>query len=131
MSQPLKDFPSLSPSWPSFISALGLFGLASFMAERRTKEIGIRKVMGATVHQVTLLLSKDFLKLLAISFLVAVPLAWIGSEQWLVTFAYHFDLTFVLPLVAAAVLLAIALLSIGYQSIKAAMGNPVESLRSE
>jgi len=114
-----------------FISSLGLFGLASFMAERRTKEIGIRKVMGATVQQVTLLLSKDFLKLLVISFLVAIPLAWMGANQWLVTFAYHFDLTFVLPLIAAAVLFFTALVSVGYQSIKVAIGNPVESLRSE
>jgi len=114
-----------------FISSLGLFGLASFMAERRTKEIGIRKVMGATVQQITLLLSKDFLKLLVISLLVAIPLAWMGAKQWLITFAYHFDLTMVLPLIAAAILFFTALVSVGYQSIKAAIGNPVESLRSE
>jgi len=114
-----------------FISSLGLFGLASFMAERRTKEIGIRKVMGATVSQITFLLSKDFLKLLSISFLLAIPLAWFGANQWLITFAYHIDMTLVLPLIAAGVLLITAVITVGYQSIKSAMGNPVESLRSE
>lgn len=114
-----------------FISSLGLFGLASFMAERRTKEIGVRKVMGATIRQIVLLLSKDFLKLLSISFLVAIPLTWFGANQWLVTFAYHMKLTLALPLMAAGVLFVTAMVSVGYQSIKAAISNPVESLRSE
>jgi ABC-type antimicrobial peptide transport system permease subunit len=114
-----------------FISSLGLFGLVSFMAERRTKEIGIRKVMGATVRQITVLVSKDFLKLLFISFLLAAPLGWLVANQWLATFAYRVNLTFALPLIAAGVLLITALVSVGYQSIKSAMGNPVESLKSE
>ncbi len=113
------------------ISSLGLLGLASFMAERRTKEIGIRKVMGATVQQVVILLSKDFLKLLVISFLLAIPLAWVAANQWLATFAYHIDLTFALPLIVACLLVAIAVISVGYQSVKSAFGNPVDSLRSE
>jgi hypothetical protein len=114
-----------------FISSLGLFGLASFMTERRTKEIGIRKVMGATAQQITVLLSSDFLKLLLISFVVAVPVAWYGVHQWLITFAYHVDLNFTLPLIAAAVLFLTAVISVGYQSVKAAIGNPVDSLKNE
>ncbi len=114
-----------------FISSLGLFGLASFMAERRTKEIGIRKVLGATVQQITFLLSTDFLKLLFISFVIAIPIAWYFANEWLTAFAYHTDLTFAIPFIAAGVLLATALLSVGYQAIKAAIGNPVNSLRSE
>jgi ABC-type antimicrobial peptide transport system permease subunit len=114
-----------------FISSLGLFGLASFMAERRTKEIGIRKVLGATVQQITFLLSADFLKLLLVSFLIAIPIAWYFANEWLTAFAYHTDLTMAIPLIAAGVLLATALLSVGYQAIKAAIGNPVKSLRSE
>ncbi|MBS1506555.1 MAG: ABC transporter permease [Bacteroidetes bacterium] len=114
-----------------FISSLGLFGLASFMTERRTKEIGIRKVMGASARQITVLLSSDFLKLLLISFVVAVPIAWYGVSQWLITFAYHADLNFSLPLIAAGVLFMTAVLSVGYQSVKAALGNPVNSLKNE
>jgi putative ABC transport system permease protein len=113
------------------ISGLGLFALASFMAERRTKEIGIRKVLGATVWQVAVLLSNDFLKLLAIAFLVGTPLTWIGANQWLITFAYHINLTLAIPLVAGGVLLLTALTSVCYQSIKAATSNPVESLKNE
>ncbi len=114
-----------------FISSLGLFGLASFMAERRTKEIGIRKVLGASVQQITFLLSSDFLRLLLIAFIIAIPIAWYFANEWLTAFAYHTDLTVAIPFIAAGVLLATALLSVGYQAIKAAIGNPVNSLRNE
>jgi len=114
-----------------FIACLGLFGLATFTAQRRTKEIGIRKVVGASVFQITALLSKDFLKLVLVSFIIAVPVAWIGMSKWLEDFAYRINISVWVFVGAGICAIAIALLTISFQSIKAALANPVKSLRSE
>ncbi len=114
-----------------FIACLGLLGLATYTAEQRTKEIGIRKVMGASVGSIVTLLSKDFTRLVLIAFLIAVPLAYVAMNKWLENFAYRTEIgiwTFVIAGVAA---LCIAWLTVSYQSIKAALMNPVKSLRDE
>jgi putative ABC transport system permease protein len=113
------------------ISCLGLFGLATFMAEQRTKEIGIRKVMGASVSGITTLLSKDFLKLVLYAIVIAVPVAWYFTNKWLQDFAYHIDLEWWIFVVASVLALIIALLTVSVQAIKAAVQNPVNSLRAE
>lgn len=114
-----------------FIACLGLFGLAAFSAEQRTKEIGIRKVLGASVAGITALLAKDFLKLILIAVVVASPLAWYFMRQWLQDFAYHIDIQWWMFAVAGVLAVGIAFLTIGFQSVKAALMNPVKSLRSE
>ena len=114
-----------------FISCLGLFGLASFMAEQRTKEIGVRKVLGATVLNITTLLSKDFLKLVIISIVIASPIAYFTMKNWLQDYEYRIEIgagVFVLIMVVAIV---IALSTVSYQAIKAGLANPVKSLRTE
>ncbi|GAO44384.1 ABC transporter permease [Flavihumibacter petaseus] len=113
------------------IACLGLFGLASFMAEQRTKEIGVRKVLGASVQDIVGMLSKDFLLLVVISSVVAVPLAWYGMHRWLEDFAYRSALPAWIFVAAAIAALLIALITISFQAIKAALANPVSSLRSE
>ncbi len=113
------------------IACLGLFGLAAFMAEQRTKEIGVRKVLGASAFSIVGLLSKDFLKLVLISILVASPLAWYAMSQWLRDFAYKIDIEWWVFALAGALAIGIALLTVSFQSIKAALMNPVKSLRSE
>jgi len=113
------------------ISCLGLFGLATFMAEQRTKEIGIRKVMGASVTGITTLLSKDFLKLVLIAVAIAIPVAWYFMDKWLEEFAYHIHLEWWIFMMASVLALIIALLTVSVQAIKAAVQNPVKSLRSE
>ena len=114
-----------------FISCLGLFGLAAFTAEQRTKEIGIRKVLGASVSSIVTLLSKDFLKLVLIAILIASPIAWYAINQWLKDFAYKIDIEWWYFALAGALAVSIALLMVSSQSIKAALMNPVNSLRSE
>jgi ABC-type antimicrobial peptide transport system permease subunit len=114
-----------------FISCLGLFGLAAFAAEQRTKEIGIRKVLGASVSQIAALLSKDFLKLVLLAFVIATPVAWYAMSQWLQNFAFRIELHWWMFAGAGVVALAIALLTVSFQAIKAALANPVKSLRSE
>jgi len=114
-----------------FVACLGLFGLASFMAEQRTKEIGIRKVLGATVSNVTLLLSKDFVKLVLAANLLAWPAAYFAMNKWLQAFAYRIDLGWWIFALAGGVALFIALLTVSTQAIKAALTNPVEALRYE
>ncbi|MEO6904756.1 MAG: ABC transporter permease [Ginsengibacter sp.] len=114
-----------------FISCLGLLGLASYSTIQRTKEIGIRKVMGATVSNIVNLLSIDFLKLVFISFIIAAPLAWYFMHQWLKDFAYRININWWIFLVAGFTAVLIALLTISFQAIKAAIANPVKSLRSE
>jgi putative ABC transport system permease protein len=114
-----------------FISCLGLFGLTTFSIEQRTKEIGIRKVLGASVAGIVSLLSRDFLKLVVISFLVASPLAWYFINKWLQGFAYKTPFTIWMVLVGCAVALLIAFLTISIQAIKAAIANPVKNLRTE
>jgi putative ABC transport system permease protein len=113
------------------ISCLGLFGLATFSAEQRTKEIGVRKVLGASVTGIVALLSKDFLKLVAISIVVASPIAWWVMHKWLQDFAYRINISWMVFAITTIVALAIALITISFQAIKAAIANPVKSLRTE
>jgi putative ABC transport system permease protein len=114
-----------------FISLLGIFGLASFLAEQRSKEIGIRKVLGASVLGITGLLTKDFLKLVVIAIFIASPLAWYFMKNWLADFTYRIDIQWWMFAIAGASALAIAFLTVGFQSVKAGLANPVKSLRSE
>jgi putative ABC transport system permease protein len=115
-----------------FISCLGLFGLASFMAEQRTKEIGIRKVLGASVATLWGLLSKDFVKLVVISFIIAAPIAWYGMTVWLEDYKnYMIKMQPWVFIVVLVILVAITLLTVSYKAIRAALLNPVKSLRSE
>jgi putative ABC transport system permease protein len=114
-----------------FISCLGLFGLAVYMAENRTKEIGIRKVLGASVISITTLLSKDFLKLIIISFFIASPVAWYIMNVWLQNYTYRVGINWLVFAGAGTLSVLIAILTISYQAIKAAVANPVKSLRSE
>lgn len=114
-----------------FISCMGLYGLATFNTERRIKEIGIRKVLGASVGSVVQLLSRDFVKLVGIAILIASPIAWYAMNRWLADFAYRIDIEWWMFALAGVVAVAIALLTISYQAIRAAVANPVESLRSE
>jgi putative ABC transport system permease protein len=114
-----------------FISCLGLFGLAAFVAEQRTKEIGVRKVLGASLYNLVGLLSKEFLKLTALSLLIGIPLAYYGMNKWIQGYLYHAPLSWWIFAVAGAGLIAITLLTVSYQSLKAALMNPVKSLRSE
>ncbi|HUR10692.1 MAG TPA: ABC transporter permease [Flavitalea sp.] len=113
------------------ICCLGLFGLASFSAEQRTKEIGIRKVLGSSVSGIVTLLSKDFMKLVLLGNLVALPIAWFVMKTWLQEFAYRAPLNWWLFVVAAAAAFSIAFITVSFQAIKTAMSNPVKSLRSE
>jgi len=114
-----------------FIACLGLFGLATFTAEQRTKEIGVRKVMGASVPSIVLLLSRDFALLVGLAFVLAVPLSYIVMSNWLAGFAYRIDMSWSIYFIAGSAALVIALLTISYQSIKAAVRNPALSLRYE
>lgn len=114
-----------------FISCLGLFGLASFVAEQRKKEIGVRKVLGASVHGITRLLSKDFLKLVFISCLIAFPIAGWIMHNWLQSYEYRTNLSWWIFAAAGVGALSITLLTVSFQAIKAAIANPIESLRSE
>ena len=114
-----------------FISCLGIFGLASFVAEQRTKEIGVRKVMGASVFNLWQMLSKDFVLLVGISLVVAMPMAWWGMTNWLQQYQYRSDMAWWIFVASGAGALIITLLTVSFQSIKAALANPVNSLRSE
>ncbi|MDN3548822.1 ABC transporter permease [Mucilaginibacter aquaedulcis] len=113
------------------IACLGLFGLAAYAAEQRTKEIGIRKVLGASISNITAMLSVDFIKLVLISILIGSPLAWLAMQKWLQDFAYRTTIKWYIPVAAAGVAIAIAIITVSFQSIKAAFANPVESLRNE
>ena len=113
------------------ISCLGLFGLAAYTAERRTKEIGIRKVLGASVSRITGLLSKDFLQLVLISALIAFPLSWWAMHQWLQNYAYRITISWWVFVVAGVMAMLIALLTISFQAIRAALSNPIINLRTE
>ena len=114
-----------------FISCLGLFGLATYMAENRIKEIGVRKVLGASVANITTLLSIDFLKLVMISFLIACPVAWWMMVKWLQEYPYRVSIQWQVFVFAGFLSLLISILTVSYQSIKAAVANPVKSLRTE
>lgn len=113
------------------IACLGLFGLATFTAEQRSKEISIRKVMGASVSQVVILLSRDFTQLVLLAFIVAAPLSWYLLEEWLSSFAFHIDVDVTLIIVSGVVAVALAWLTVGFQSVKSALANPVKFLRNE
>lgn len=114
-----------------FISCLGLFGLVAFTAEQRTKEIGIRKVMGASVLSIVTLFSTEFLKLVLVAFVLAIPVAWYAMHRWLDDFTYRIDLSWWIFGLAGGAALLIALLTVSVESIKSALANPVKSLRSE
>jgi putative ABC transport system permease protein len=113
------------------IACLGLFGLITYAAEQRTKEIGIRKVLGATVTNVTTMLSKDFLKLVLIAALIAFPFSWWAMNKWLQSFAYRIHISWWIFLAAGVIAILIAMITVSFQAIKAAVKNPVESLRTE
>jgi putative ABC transport system permease protein len=113
------------------ISCLGLFGLATFSAEQRTKEIGVRKVLGASVGNIVSLLSKEFLKLVLIAILIASPLTWLAMNKWLQDFAYRTNISWMIFIVTSAIAIAVAILTISFQALRAALANPVKSLRTE
>jgi putative ABC transport system permease protein len=114
-----------------FIGCLGLFGLAAFTAEQRTKEIGIRKVLGASVPNITILLVKDFIKQVGFAFIIGSPLAYFFMNRWLQNFAYSTDIRVDSILLAGALALGITLLTVSYQAIRAAIAEPINSLRYE
>lgn len=114
-----------------FISCLGLYGLSAFMAEQRTKEIGVRKVLGASIFNLVYLLSAGITRLIVIAIVIAVPLSWYAVNSWLSGFAYHIDAGWVVFLVASVAALLIAWLTVSYESLKAAIVNPIKSLRTE
>ena len=113
------------------ITVMGVFGLASYTAEQRTKEVGIRKVLGASVSNIVGLLSKDFVKLILVSFVIAFPIAWWAMSKWLEAFAYRINIEWNIFAIAGVFTLLISLLTVSYQAIKAAVANPVKSLRTE
>ena len=113
------------------ISCLGLFGLAAFSAEQRFKEIGIRKVLGAGVPGIVRLLSKDFLKLVFISLIIATPIAWWATDKWLQSFVYRVPLSWWMFAMAGVLAIGIALFTVSFQAIRAALTNPIKSLRSQ
>jgi ABC-type antimicrobial peptide transport system permease subunit len=113
------------------ISCLGLFGLAAFTAQKRRKEIGIRKVIGASVVNITTMLSKDFFRLIFISLAISFPVSWWLMSNWLQNFAYRIFITPYVFVIAGVAVILITLFTISFQSIKAAMANPVKSLRTE
>jgi len=122
---------SLFTSLAILVACLGLFGLASFTTLQRTKEIGIRKVLGASVANILKLLFSEFALLLVIAFVIATPIAWFSASSWLQGYAFRINLHrtyFVLPFIT---IIAIALITVSFQSIKAAIANPVKSLRTE
>ena len=127
LSETLRAFALLA----ILVACLGLFGLVSYTTEQRTKEIGVRKVMGASVPGIWMLLSQDFLRLVAVAFVVAAPLAYFAMTRWLEEFAYRVDISWPIFLMAGLAALGIALATVSYQAIKAALGNPVDSLRYE
>jgi putative ABC transport system permease protein len=113
------------------IAGLGLFGLAAYMIKQRVREIGIRKVLGASSVNITTMLSAEFLKLVLIAILIAFPLTWFAMHKWLQAFAYRVDMQWWVFLLAGITAMLIAIVTISFQSIKAALANPVKSLRSE
>jgi putative ABC transport system permease protein len=114
-----------------FISCLGLLGLVIYTTNQRTKEIGVRKVLGASVSHIVAMITKDFLLLIVIAFVIAAPLAWIGMNKWLDNFAYRTDISWWIFVLGISVMVIIAILTLSFQTIKAAIANPVKSLRTE
>ncbi|MBA2561488.1 MAG: FtsX-like permease family protein, partial [Chitinophagaceae bacterium] len=114
-----------------FLSCLGLYGLASFMAVQRIKEVGIRKVLGATAGNIVYLFSKEFIVLIAIAFAIATPIAWYFMNKWLQAYVYRIDISWWMFIVGGVGAILIALATVSFQAIKAALTNPVKSLRTE
>ena len=114
-----------------FVGCLGLLGLAAFAAEQRTKEIGIRKVLGASVESVVLLLSKDLFRLVLIAFVVAVPLAWYATDRWLQRFAYRIEVEWDTIVLAGVAVALLALITVSTQALRVATANPAETLRDQ
>src|SRR5436190_1878112 len=114
-----------------FVACLGLFGLAMFSTVQRTKEIGVRKVLGASVPNILFLVSKDFVKLVLIASLIAFPVAWWVMNKWLQDFTYRISINWWIFLLAGAAAMVVALVTVSFQAIKAAIANPVKSLRTE
>ena len=114
-----------------FISCIGLFGLSVLSAEKRTKEIGIRKVLGASVNHVVTILSKDFVKLVMVALIISIPLAWLAANKWLQNYPYRISLSWQMFALAGSLVILIALLTVSFQAIKAAVANPVKSLKTE
>jgi putative ABC transport system permease protein len=127
MSVMLSVFTSLA----ILLGVLGLFGLTVFMANQKTKEIGVRKVMGASVQSILMLFSKEFVKLILIGFCVAAPVAWYASNQYLEQFAFKITVGPAIFLMGLAITFVIAIVTVAYRSMKAAVANPTQSLRSE
>jgi putative ABC transport system permease protein len=127
----MRDLFTVFSSLAIFIACLGLFALAAFLTEQRTKEIGIRKAMGASVSGLVFTLSKEFLILVGISFVLAVAPAWYFMRQWLADFAYRIELDVAVFLLSGLMAFVVASLTIGFQALKAAKTNPVNSLRYE
>jgi len=113
------------------VASMGLFGLSSLLTIQRAKEIAVRKVLGASVATITFLLSRDFIKLVLVALLLTIPVSWLLMKQWLIGFAYHIDVPLSGFIVSAVLLVLIALLTISFQTIKAAFTNPVDSLKNE
>lgn len=113
------------------LSCIGLFAISLLVVSQRQKEIGIRKVVGASVSTITLLLTKDFLKLIGIAFIIATPIAWYATSQWLQDYVYRINLTIWTFLMAGTIALLIAVFTISFRTIQAAIKNPVESLKAE
>jgi ABC-type antimicrobial peptide transport system permease subunit len=114
-----------------FISCLGLFGLAAYTAERRTKEIGVRKVLGADLSSILVMLSKEYVYLIGVACLIASPIAWYFLHEWLQNYTYRIEIPWWIFIVSGVSALLVALLTVSFQSIRAALMNPVQSLRSE
>ena len=127
LSQLYKIFAAIA----IFLSCLGLYGLASFMAVQRIKEVGIRKVLGATAGNIVYLFSKEFIILIAVAFVIATPIAWYFMNQWLQNYAYRINISWSIFLVGGIAAIVIALATLSFQAIKAALANPVKNLRSE
>lgn len=114
-----------------FISCLGLLGLVSYAAEQRSKEIGVRKVLGASVGSIIRLMSSDFIKLIFFAIIIAIPIAWWSMNKWLEDFTYRIEIQWWLFVLSGLIAMIIALLTVGFQAVKAARANPVCSLRDE
>jgi ABC-type antimicrobial peptide transport system permease subunit len=129
--QRMKTLAGLFASLTIFISCLGLFGLSAYVAESRIKEIGVRKVLGASVLSIAQLLSIDFIKLVVVSVGIASPIAWYAMNRWLETYVYRINISWNIFVIAGVLAIVIAMATISFQSIKAAVANPIKSLRTE
>ncbi len=129
--QRLGDIMNISASIAIILACFGLFGLSAYAAQQRIKEMGIRKVLGASLGQIAFALSKDFIRLVAISILIAIPLAWLAVSKWLEDFAYKTGISWLSFVIAAMVTVLLALATISFQALKTGLANPVKSLRTE